>query len=136
MKTIAQVVLVCAPLLLSACAASANDPAPPPDAQGALFVSWTFDQKADPAECNTSKLGTLEIVVTTEDMSTTVGRMSEPCASLIGAIALPAGRYVGTAHFVDATGVVKSEMIQTKNFEMTEGEHVNAKLDFSGDALF
>lgn len=128
--------LVCAPLLLSACAASANDPAPPPDPQGALFVSWTFDQKADPAQCNASQLDTLEVVVTTEDMTTTVGQLSEPCSSLIGAIALPAGRYVGTAHFVDATGKVKSEMIQTKNFEMVDGEHVNAKLDFSGDAVF
>jgi hypothetical protein len=129
-------ILVCAPLVVSACAAHGNDPASAAtDEQGSLLVSWTFNEKPDSTMCNASNLNAIEIDLADENGNPT-SSFSAPCTVLSASVMLPPGNYRGTTHFVDVTGKPKSVPVQTNDFTLVADERVNAVVDFQSSDVF
>jgi hypothetical protein len=135
MRTIARMILVCAPLSLAACAAHANDPTPAAAEQGSLLVSWTFNEKPDATMCNASNLDKIEIDLADEN-GNPVSSFSAPCTVLSASVMLTPGSYRGTTHFVDVTGAPKSVPVQTKDFDLVADERVNASVDFQSSDVY
>lgn len=135
MRSIARMILVCAPLFLAACAAHGNDPAPPPAEQGSLAVSWTFNEKSDAAMCDASNLNAIQIDLADED-GNPISSFSAPCTVMSASVMLAPGKYRGTTHFVDVTGNTKSVPVQTKDFDLVADERVNAIVDFQSSDVF
>jgi hypothetical protein len=135
MRTIARMILLCAPLSFAACAAHGNDPSPPPAEQGSLLVSWTFNEKSDAAMCGASDLKSIQVDLADEAGSPT-GSFSAPCTVLSASVMLPPGNYRGTTHFVDITGSTRSVPVQTKDFVLVADERVNAIVDFQSSDVF
>jgi len=135
MRTIARAVIVGAALSLSACAATANDPSPPPQEQGSLVVAWTFNEKSDDTVCDASNLHAIDIDLADEN-GNVLSSFSAPCNALSAMVMLSPGNYRATTHFVDVTGSPKSVPVQTKDFVLVADERVNAVVDFQSSDVF
>ena len=126
---------VCA-FLLPACGASVNAP-DTEDGQdvGKLTVTWTLEERNDPAVCASSELDSIAIDVTADDGKKAVSFMT-PCKSLVAKTVLPPGHYMVTAHAVDASGEPRSMPIQSEPFSITQAVTVNTALDFPDSSLY